>query len=73
MEKQTPAQKLYATEDIIEALTQANMGHAPAQHRHIFREALRALVMLAKAEKLFEIKRDTALALGVQYNRPSPN
>jgi hypothetical protein len=52
------------TDDLIEAMTQTHMGHASARHRHVFREALRGLVRMAKAEKLRELKRDTALALG---------
>ncbi len=60
-------------EDMVQALTDANTAGANALHRHVFREALRALVRLAKAEKLLEMKRDVALAIGLDPRRlPSP-
>jgi len=51
--------------DMVEALTRANISSGDPLQQQMFREALRALVRLAKAEKLWEIKRDTALALGI--------
>ncbi|RJF92109.1 hypothetical protein [Noviherbaspirillum saxi] len=43
-------QKNSMTEDSIEALTQAMMGDETEQARNVFRDALRALVAVAKAE-----------------------
>lgn len=61
------------TEQMVQALTDANTSGANALHRHVFREALRALVRLAKAEKLLEMKRDVALSIGLNARRlPSP-
>lgn len=61
------------TEKMVHALTVANTSDMNALHQHVFREALRALVRLAKAEKLLEIKRDVALSIGLDYKRlPSP-
>lgn len=61
------------TEEMVQALTDANTSGANALHRHVFREALRALVRLAKAEKLLEMKRDVALSIGMDPRRlPAP-
>lgn len=61
------------TEKMVHALTVANTSDMNALHQHVFREALRALVRLAKAEKLLEIKRDVALSIGLNHKRlPSP-
>lgn len=57
------------TEKMVHALTVANTSDANALHQHVFREALRALVRLAKAEKLLEIKRDVALSIGLDRKR----
>jgi len=66
MEYQSNEQlKRVTTEAMIEALTEANTSDANDLHRHVFREALRALVRLAKAEKLLEMKRDIALSIGL--------
>lgn len=61
------------TEEMVQTLTEANTSSANALHRQVFREALRALVRLAKAEKLLEMKRDVALSIGLDPKRlPSP-
>jgi hypothetical protein len=57
------------TERMIHALTAANTSDVNALHQHVFREALRALVRVAKAEKLLEIKRDVALSIGLDRRR----
>jgi ribosomal protein L17 len=62
------SQTQYTTNHLIEALVEANACNATERNRHIFRQALHALVMLAKAEKLLEIKRDTATALGIKFD-----
>ena len=65
--------KRITTEEMVEALTEANTSDANKLHQHVFREALRALVRLAKAEKLLEMKRDIALSIGLDPKRlPSP-
>jgi hypothetical protein len=58
--------KIRMTEDMVEALTQVNFPTASERHRQVFREALRALVNLAKAEKMLEMKMDSASALGIR-------
>jgi hypothetical protein len=65
--------KRITTEEMVQALTEANTSDANALHRHVFREALWALVRLSKAEKLLEIKRDVARSIGLDPKRlPSP-
>jgi hypothetical protein len=65
--------KRLSTDEMVEVLTKVNTSNANAFHRHVFREALQALVRLAKAEKLLEIKRDIALSIGLDPKRlPSP-
>jgi hypothetical protein len=65
--------KRITTDEMVDALTEANTSSENALHRHVFREALRALVRLAKTEKLFEMKRDVALSIGLDPKRlPSP-
>lgn len=45
------------TEKMISDLVNASCGkHADARQKHVFRETLRQLVRLAKAEQLFEMK-----------------
>lgn len=62
-----PANRLAAltSEDMVEALTLANTMSGNLHHQQVLREALHALVRLAKAEKLWEIKRDCARAAGL--------
>lgn len=57
---------LITSAEMVDALTRANTRPEDQLHQHVFREALRALVRLAKAEKLLEIKRDVALSVGLQ-------
>ncbi|MEN3295394.1 MAG: hypothetical protein V7642_4647 [Burkholderiales bacterium] len=65
--------KRITSEELVDALTEANASNANELHQHVFREALRALVRLAKAEKLLEIKRDIALSIGLDPKKlPSP-
>jgi hypothetical protein len=56
----------HTTDDVIELLTKAVMGQASDAHRQMYVDALRALVRLAKQEKLYEIKRDVAQAIGMR-------
>lgn len=45
------------TEDAVRELVFANCGaHATARDKYIFREALRSLVRLAKAEQMLEVR-----------------
>lgn len=67
-----PLHGLVTTADMIEALTQANTAKRSHEHQHLFREALRSLVRLAKAEKMWEIKRDIALSVGRSQQGPRP-
>ncbi|HYD95523.1 MAG TPA: hypothetical protein VEC01_09365 [Noviherbaspirillum sp.] len=54
------------TDDVIENLITATMGDgATARERHIFRENLRSLVRLAKAEQVLEIKASVKRLSGV--------
>ncbi|HTN67077.1 MAG TPA: hypothetical protein VL051_12945 [Burkholderiaceae bacterium] len=47
------------TEEMIEDLVNVTCGEqASARERHVYREALRSLVRLAKAEQMFELKSD---------------
>jgi hypothetical protein len=57
--------RMITTDEMVDALTRANTSGENPLHQHVFREALRALVRLAKSEKLWEIKYDTALAVGL--------
>jgi hypothetical protein len=73
MEHTSEGQQMITTEQMVNALTKANTTGANPLHQHVFREALRALVRLAKAEKLLEMKRDIALSVGLDPKRlPSP-
>lgn len=54
------------TDEVIENLIVATLGEqATARHRHIFRENLRGLVRLAKAEQVAEIKASVQRLAGV--------
>lgn len=54
------------TDDVIENLVTATVGEdAPARQRHLFRENLRSLVRLAKAEQVMEIKANVRRLTGV--------
>ena len=57
---------LLTSSDMIEALTRANSRPGDVLQQYLLREALRALVRLAKAEKLLELKRDVALSVGLR-------
>lgn len=49
--------KKLETDAVIESLIAAALGnHAGARERHMYRESLRGLVRLAKAEQVMEIK-----------------
>lgn len=50
------------TDTLIEELTDANCDDL--RSRHVFRQALRGLVRVAKAEQLREMRADVALAIG---------
>lgn len=69
---QQASTKIVTAADMVDALTQANVSSGDPLQQQMFREALRALVRLAKAEKLWEIKRDTALALGIDPDAAQP-
>ncbi|MEN3291504.1 MAG: hypothetical protein V7642_757 [Burkholderiales bacterium] len=62
--------RFLSTDDMVEALTHVNSVLDTPECQQAFREALRALVCLAKAEKLLEIKRDAAMALNPTGIRP---
>lgn len=49
---------------VIEALTEANCVGYRIQDRIIFAEALHALVRLAKAEQLLQMRKDVAASVG---------
>lgn len=66
MENNNPPHAGHTTEDVIRILTQAVMSNASDTHRQVYVDALRSLVRLAKQEKLYEIKRDVALAVGMK-------
>ncbi|WP_141104008.1 hypothetical protein [Noviherbaspirillum denitrificans] len=54
------------TDDVIDNLIAATLGlDAPARQRHLFRENLRNLVRLAKAEQVVEIKENVRRLTGV--------
>lgn len=60
MNTQTPV----ATEQIIEALVAShNFGNPDLRAKYLFKESLRNLVRLAKAEQLMEIRKDVARAV----------
>ncbi|OGT00256.1 MAG: hypothetical protein A3K04_01410 [Gallionellales bacterium RBG_16_56_9] len=53
------------TEEMIEDLVNVSCGqHASARERHVYREALRSLVRLAKAEQMFDMKSDIQTLVG---------
>lgn len=53
------------TDDVIENLITATLSEdAPARQRHLFRESLRSLVRLAKAEQVVEIKTNVRRLTG---------
>lgn len=52
------------TEEMIEDLVNVTCGEqASARERHVYREALRSLVRLAKAEQMFEMKSDIQMLM----------
>ncbi|HYD63100.1 MAG TPA: hypothetical protein VEC35_22290 [Noviherbaspirillum sp.] len=57
MTKREAMKKKLDSDDVIENLITATLGEcASARQRHVFRESLRGLVRLAKAEQIVEIK-----------------
>lgn len=51
------------SEQLIEQLTHATYGSQGSEReKHVFREALHALVRLAKAEQMLELKKDVRKA-----------
>jgi hypothetical protein len=53
------------TDDVIESLINATLGAAVcSRERHLFRENLRSLVRLAKAEQVVEIKANVRRLAG---------
>lgn len=53
------------TEDVIENLITVTLSEdAPMRQRHLFRESLRSLVRLAKAEQIVEIKTNVRRLTG---------
>lgn len=58
-------QKNLDTDQVIEALIAATVGEeVTARQRHIYRENLRSLVRLAKAEQIVEIKANVKKLAG---------
>ena len=54
------------TDDVIEKLVAATLGEsAPLRQRFIYRESLRGLVRLAKAEQLAEMKANVKRLTGI--------
>jgi hypothetical protein len=54
------------TDDVIENLITATLSEdATTRQRHLFRESLRGLVRLAKAEKVVEIKTNVRRLTGI--------
>lgn len=52
------------TDEMIADLVDLTCGEqAGARERHLYREALRSLVRLAKAEQMFEMKSDIQMLL----------
>lgn len=50
---------LLCSDDVIDAMADAVLGHDVAEHdREIFRESLRGLVRLARAEQLYSMQMD---------------
>jgi hypothetical protein len=57
--------KMLDTDSVIESLIAATLGDdATSRQRHIFRENLRGLVRLAKAEQVVEIKANVRRLAG---------
>jgi hypothetical protein len=55
----------FDTDDVIESLINATLGAAVCmRERHLFRENLRSLVRLAKAEQVVEIKANVRRLAG---------
>jgi hypothetical protein len=52
-----------STDDVIEAIIRATVAHAPSpQAEHLYRESLRNLVRLAKAEHACEVRMQSNCA-----------
>lgn len=55
----------YSTDTMIEEMVEALYGNTVSvRQKHLYREALRALARLAKAEQLREMRRDLRKASG---------
>ena len=59
-------EKVYSSNEVIEALTEYTMAGRGARNRHVFRETLHALVRLAQCEKRIEMRRDVRKAIGME-------
>ncbi|HEY8608173.1 MAG TPA: hypothetical protein VIM12_13745 [Noviherbaspirillum sp.] len=62
--------KTVTSDEIVEALTLANTSQDNPQNRHMFREALRALVRLSKAEKIRDLQQATGNGACLPGMRP---
>lgn len=55
----------YSTDQMIEEMVAANLGETVSgRQKHVYREALRGLVRLAKKEQLLAMKSDVAKLTG---------
>ncbi|MFC7516606.1 hypothetical protein ACFQUU_16475 [Herbaspirillum sp. GCM10030257] len=62
--------KKFDSDEVIESLISATLGEqAGARERHLYRESLRNLVRLAKAEQVVEIKASVKRLTGVLDNQ----
>jgi hypothetical protein len=68
--KHEAMKKKFDSDDVIESLISATLGEqAGARERHLYRESLRSLVRLAKAEQVVEIKASVKRLTGVLDNQ----
>ena len=63
----------HATESLIEQMVQATYGDdASGREKHAFRESLRALVRLAKAEQMLDMRIDARRLTSVPRDTAQP-
>ncbi|OGB24763.1 MAG: hypothetical protein A3I66_24675 [Burkholderiales bacterium RIFCSPLOWO2_02_FULL_57_36] len=59
----------HSTEELIEKLTSATCGeNASIREKRVFKEALRSLVRLAKAEQILELRTDVKKVIELPSN-----
>jgi hypothetical protein len=63
---------MVTTDEMVDAIVNVNAGVTSSAYRDSFRNALRELVKLAKAEQLLQMKQDVAKAVGIEHRYYKP-